>query len=346
MMIDRRVQIWIAVAAGLVLVTLLLLAGNATASLSPPMTMASQRHAVPAAAQWSSPWVPIPRGQPMMFAHNLGEDPNNYVVELDFLDTDGGQGINRDGYGGLEVNGNWAGGHWQNLTANTIRVFRQPNDNAADQVRVLVWVPLATADFDSGWTDINQGQTFTFTHNVGITPTELGVGLWFSDTIRGIHHFGYGGLAVDGPRAMLGAHWQDLTTNTVQVVRHPDDTDVQQVRVVVVHGDPPDYDSGWQNIPAGNAVSFAHNLNWDPDMLLARGECYDPSGLRGIHKLFAGGNHDWFDGGQFQGSHLQNLTANTVAVFRQPDDEFCAQVRVRITKRSRQFYLPLVLRNS
>jgi hypothetical protein len=42
---------------------------------------------------------------------------------------------------------------------------------------------------------------------------------------------------------------------------------------------------------------------------------------------------------------LQNLTRNTVEVFRQPDDDVCPQVRVRIWKRSAQIYLPLILNN-
>ena len=52
---------------------------------------------------------------------------------------------------------------------------------------------------------------------------------------------------------MEGAYWHNLTSNTVQVTRYPDDQQVKQVRVVLVHGTQPDYDSlvergSWQSI--------------------------------------------------------------------------------------------------
>ena len=41
---------------------------------------------------------------------------------------------------------------------------------------------------------------------------------------------------------------------------------------------------------------------------------------------------------------MQNLTRNTVEVFRQANDDVCPQVRVRIWKREFKVYLPLVLK--
>jgi hypothetical protein len=351
---NRQVRIWIALVAGLALAVLLLLAGGAAAGPSPPVASTARSHAAQATGGWSSGWVTIAQGASQVFTHGLDRDPDDCAVELLFQDRDGGLGINRNGYGGLEANGNWYGAHWQNLTANTIEVRRQPDDGAADRIRVQVWAVPTTPTYDSGWTNIITGQTTVFTHSLGITETDLTVGLWFSGTTRGIHQFGYGGLAVDpNPPThtgrLLGAHWHNLTTNTVQVTRHPHDTDVEQVRVIVVHGDPPHYDSlethGWQPIAPGTTFTFTHGLNWNPDLLLVRGECYSPtvSGTGGIHQWLAGGNHDWFFG--WQGSYLQNLSSNTVAVVRQANDQICPQVRVRIWKRGAQVYLPLVLRD-
>ena len=344
---NRGVRISIAVAIGLATAALLLVAGRATADLPPSELLVAYPRAVRAseAWSWSSAWVPITGGHAITFEHNLGQDPEDCAVELLFLDTDGGLGINRRNYGGLEVGGHWFGAHWQDLTANTIQVYRQPHDDAADMVRIRVWVPPATPGYASEWMGIGQNQAITIEHNVGITPTDLVVGLWFSGTDRGIHHFAYGGLAVDGPQRMLGAHWQNLTTNTIQVYRHPHDTDVEQVHVIVNHGADPDYDSGWQDIPLGSTTAFTHGLSWDPNMLLARGECYDPSGLRGIHQLFDGGNHSWFGGGRFQGVSLETLTSDTVAATRANGDDFCPQIRIRIWKRSMQLYLPIALRS-
>ncbi|MFQ5813248.1 MAG: hypothetical protein ACE5I2_08690, partial [Anaerolineae bacterium] len=280
------------------------------------------------------------------FTHNLGGNPDDYAVELWFRDTDDGMGINRRNYGGLEVNGSWRGAHWQELTANTIKVYRHSDDFAADRILIRVWIPPTSPDYDSEWTNINPGQTIVFSHTLGITATDLTVGLWFSGTIRGVHHFGYGGLAVDGPQKMLGAHWHNLTDDTIQVSRHPDDTDIEQVRVILVYGAPPDYDSlvalgGWHSIAPGAEYTFTHDLNWNPDMLLVRGECYDPA-VGGINQWFAGGNHDWFVG--WQGTNMQNLARNTVEVSRRVNDQVCSQVRVRIWKREFKVYLPIVLK--
>jgi hypothetical protein len=343
---NKTMQTWIMV-GGLALAALLILAGSAIASNpAGPPNVYPDAAAFQSASSWVSGWVTIAPNTCQVFHHNLGGDPDDYAVELWFLDMDDGLGIHRRNYGGLEVNGSWHGAHWQELTANTIKVCRHSDDVAADRIRIRIWIPPTSPDYDSEWTPINPGQTITFSHNLGITATDLTVGLWFSGTIRGIHHFGYGGLAVDGPQKMLGAHWHNLTDNTIQVSRHPDDTDVEQVRVILVHATPPDYDSlvalgGWHSVPAGGGYTFTHNLNWDPDVMLVRGECYDPV-AGGISQWFAGGNHDWFTG--WQGTNLQNLTRNTAVVFRQVNDQVCPQVRVRIWKRQIKVYLPLVLK--
>lgn len=347
---DRRVRVGITGMTGLALVALLLLVSHFTAVAGPrPTAGAEQSLASPAAFSsatvWSSGWVPIAQGTCRLFNHNLGADPNDYVVELWFLDTDEGIGINRANYGGMELQGKWHGGHWQQLTASTIRVCRQQDDRAADRIYVRVSIPPNAPEYDSGWTDLSIGTT-VFTHGLGIAPTDLTVSLWFSGTDRGIHQFAYGGLALDLLQKRLGGHWSNLTEDTVRVTRHLDDTDVEQVRVVVVHADRPAYDSlealaGWQPIAPHTEFTIAHNLNWNPTMMLVRGECL--SSTLGIHHLLSGGNHDWFVG--MQGAHLQNLTDSAVRFIRRPDDQVCPQFRVRIWKRTARTYLPLVVRN-
>ncbi len=352
---DRRMFIRVSVLVATTVVALLLLAGTYTVLASPAPDLSG---ASISAASWSSGWQPINQGQTLTFNHNLGGDPDDYAVELWFQDTDaGGRGINRHGYGGVEANGTWFGAYWEDLTSTTIDVYRHANDLMADQVLVRVWVVPTAPDWDSGWQNINQGQTVTFNHSLGIANTDLTVGLWFSGTTRGIHNYGYGGLAVDPDPPthtgqLRGAHWQNLTTNTVQVIRHPDDIDVEQVRVVVVHGDRPHYDSlvalgGWQDIEQDNTLQFAHNLNWNPSMMLVRGECYSSTvGGPGIHQLLAGGSvKNWPPRGGAKGANIQRLTANTVEAYRWPNDDVCPQVRVRIWKRGSQIYLPIVLKD-
>jgi hypothetical protein len=311
-------------------------------------------------ASWSSGWVTVPRGECRAFDHNLGGDPDEYAVELWFLDTeaneDFGWGINRYAYGGIESVGYWRGIHWEQLDANRIMLCRGANDIAADGVRVRVWIPRIDPDtvWASDWTAIDRGfdNTLVFTHGLGITATDLTVSLWFSGTEKGIHNYAYGGLADDPDKddpkpepEFHGAYWRNLEENTVRVTRERDDEYVEQVRVVVVHSDPPDYDSlvergAWQSIGLGESVTFTHGLNWNPHLLMVRAECHD-DGL-GIHHRAAGGFYDsvlfW------QGAFVHSLDWNTVAIERLIWDSSCREVRVRVWKQGARIYLPFVVR--
>ncbi len=346
----RSFSVCIALTAGLALAVLVLLAGTAAAGTAPPEVSSSKTQAA-GAAQWTSGWKPVSTSTLHVYNHDLGHDPDKYAVELWFRDTDGGLGINRFNYGGLEAGGNWAGAHWQRLTASTIDVYRQPDDRVADYVLVRIWIPeYDPGDYEGEWMDIDPGQTITITHDVGMAATDLTVGMWFSGTARGRHHYGYGGMTLDGPpREHRGAFWHNLTDMTVRVTRFADDSDVEQLRVAVVHADPPDYDSlealgDWSSIRPGTSYTFTHGLHWNPNLLMVRGECRAPTvqGVGGIHQLYAGGNHDPTYG--WQGTQLWNLTANTVAVTRRSNDMVCPEMRIRVWKRSVRVYLPLVLR--
>jgi hypothetical protein len=337
---------WLLLAA--MLAGMVVLAGTYTALAGPPPSarpgqqLSGSSSAVPA---WSSGWVAIAQGETRTFTHALGLDPNLYAVELWFLDNDDGWGINRRYYGGVEDNGQYLGADWERLTSNTIQVSRLANDTAADKVRVMVWVPSTRPDYDSGWVGINPGENQTFNHNLGVAADDLTVSLWFSGTSGsppfGIHQIAYGSKSIAG--SWVGANWHHLTNNSVQVVRRANDPFVAQVRVLVSHADPPAYDSGWRTIQQAEALTLTHALNWSPDMLIARGECRD-LGL-GIHQFLAGGNHSpgpvlagW------HGANLQNLTSNTVTIFRWDNDTVCPQVRVRITERSYSQAIPIVVR--
>ena len=351
---DKRMLMRVPVLTVTILMALLLLAGTYTviANSSPSARLAPNSASAGSPTFWSSGWVTVSEGTVRPFTHNLGGNPDGYAVELWFKDTDGNLGINRYGYGGLISGTQRYGAYWQRLTANTIQVVRQSDDAAADEIRVNVWLhPTSTTAYAGTWSVINPGDTITINHNLAITATDLTVNLWFSNTVLGIHHYAYGGLSVNPLTGTLGAFWHNLTNNTVQVTRFPSDTVVEQMRVEVVKGDvPPDYDSlvtlsGWQPIVTGTASVFTHNLSWDPDMMLVNGECKDAPGSTslGIHQQFAGGNHHWVNG--WQGTNIQNVTSNTVTIFRQANDPNCPQARIRITKRSLKTYLPLVMRD-
>ncbi len=300
-------------------------------------------------ANWSSGWTTVPAGTCQAFNHGLGGDPLAYAVEMWFLDTDNDMGINRTDYGGLEVAGYWRGTYWQQFAADTIDVCRHANDMSAEQLLIRVWQPPKAPDYDSGWLNIAAGETLVVSHSLGISATELSVGLWFSSTARGIHHAGYGGLSNDVAEELHGAYWKDLTDNTVRVQRAQDDTLVEQVRVIVTHPEPPDYDSlvalgGWLDLPYLDPVTFTHNLNWPPYLQFVQAECKS-AGFPGpgINQVYAGGNHDWFIG--WQGAHVQNVERNSLRVERRVNDQVCPQARIRIWKRGYRVFLPIVRRS-
>jgi hypothetical protein len=335
------------------LVALLLLTPNLAAS--PPAEFPEVPRAVAADGYYDSGWQIVAKDSCKVFSHNLGGDPDDYAVELLFLDgATGGLGIHRRGYGGLDDSGKEQGAHWQRLRANTIQVCRGADASLVDRVRVRVFVPVpSSAIADGGWKTINPGQTLTYNHNLGITPRRLTVGLWFKDTTVGptsigIHHLGYGGLAIRDGTRLTGAHWHNLTNNTVKVTRHPDDTRIGKVRFIVVEADEPAYDSLFKPINRDQRLVFNHGLNWNPEMLLVRGECYwptlpGPPPEWGIHHGLAGGNVAVWLGGR-QGSNMQRVRKNTLEVERWADDQVCPEVRVRIWKRAVRAYTPLILR--
>jgi hypothetical protein len=368
-------RIWLLLAA--LLLGMVLLGGTYTALAGPPLSSqpGEQLAASPSAVAWSSGWVALAPGEirstisarriisdpwssgwaalapgeTRTITHNRGLDPEQYAVELWFLDTDpGGWGINRRYYGGVDFNGQHLGADWRRLTSNTIQVMRNISDTAADKVRVLVWVPeLVTQTYDSGWVNIAQGENKIFTHSLGVAADDLTVSLSFSTTAGtppfGINQIAYGSKTFGA--AILGANWHHLTNSSVQVVRRSDDVLAQQVRVTVNVADPPKYDSAWQTVQPGEALTLTHGLDWPPEMLVAVGECKnDPN--PGIHQMFAGGNHSsipaFFPG--WQGSDLQNVTSDTITIFRWDNDTVCPQVRVRLWERSFTQDIPVIMR--
>ncbi len=89
---------------------------------------------------WDSGWTNVATDTANILTHNLGGNPNLYVVRGWQKDTDDGIGVNHRFVGGFEAVGSFFGANWQNLTDTTINFFRQPDDWAADQVRVRIWM--------------------------------------------------------------------------------------------------------------------------------------------------------------------------------------------------------------
>lgn len=92
---------------------------------------------------YDSGWRTIPACDARIWTHGLGGDVDNYVVDMQFKDTDPGlfSGINILGLGGhTNVNDGARGGYWTHLTDSEITVVRFCDANNADQIRVRIWV--------------------------------------------------------------------------------------------------------------------------------------------------------------------------------------------------------------
>ncbi|KPL02263.1 MAG: hypothetical protein AMJ90_06340 [candidate division Zixibacteria bacterium SM23_73_2] len=87
---------------------------------------------------YDSGWRAINQGQVCTLTHSIGGHPDNYVVDLQFANSNGrsqaSYGRDEDEYGDDR------GTEWRSLTNSQIQVFRWPNDTVADSIRVRIWV--------------------------------------------------------------------------------------------------------------------------------------------------------------------------------------------------------------
>lgn len=94
--------------------------------------------------------------------------------------------------------------------------------------------PFPRPAYDSGWQGIKQGETITLTHNIGGNPDSYVVDLQFMRSTN-VHHKGYGGKVEGGEpypiTLWMGAWWQHLTDESIQVQRYTDDDMCPGVRV-------------------------------------------------------------------------------------------------------------------
>jgi len=86
---------------------------------------------------YDSGWQEVLPGLSVALQHNIGGDPNNYVVDMQF--KGGVVGVNQALYGGDgAVDG--SGAFWFGLTDTEISVHRQTYNVTAEDIRVRIWV--------------------------------------------------------------------------------------------------------------------------------------------------------------------------------------------------------------
>jgi hypothetical protein len=190
----------------------------------------------------------------------------------------------------------------------------------------------------SGWLPIGQGEDLVLNHNLGVSPDDLAVEVWFNDIDDGwgINRRYYGG--VESNNQYLGAYWKHLTDTSVTVHREADDTAADQVLVTVwvtVHG-ATDFLSPWTDIdralaPADGLI-INHNRNVPADQLMASvwfSGTTESGGTPNIHQRGYGSKES---AGSWVGAAWVSLTNNTIKVRRAADDDYVEQVRVAVVQ--------------
>jgi hypothetical protein len=95
---------------------------------------------------YDSGWQGVSKGMVLTLQHNLGGDPNNYVIDMQFKSSDPYWGVNQHAYGGDTINLSFPSGiekygvYWKQLTNTQISIHRQPEDSGAPQIRVRIWI--------------------------------------------------------------------------------------------------------------------------------------------------------------------------------------------------------------
>ena len=307
--------------------------------------------------RYDSGWQSIGQGEGKMLTHSLGGTTYPYVVDVQFKDTDAdgisGAGVNQWYYGGDTWYDHGEGQHvnsglwWHSLNDESIFLYRFGNDHNADEVRVRLWIA-PDADYDSGWQNI--GSSLTLNHNLGGDPDDYVVDLQFNDNIaanpQGINQGRYGGdtFFENGTTSMgLGAYWQELNNSTITVQRLADADLVDAVRVRIWANKQFDYAGSWQSLTTVRTVH--HDLDTCPDGLVVDLQ-FQSGGSEGVHQRGYGGNSIYFGRLYQYGAHWQALTSNTIELYRQADDGYVDQTRVRIWETPGcRIFLPLILRD-
>ncbi len=310
-------------------------------------------------ATYDSGWVNINPNQAITLHHYISGDPDNYVVDMQYRST--GSGINRRYYGGMDVGLQHASGlhendrvgaYWRSLTANSITVYRRPEDIYADQVRIRIWhywQPTAP-DYDSRWFPLNAGgPPVTFGHYLGGSADSYLVDMTYkTDDVNGVNQRYYGGADFGTHPApghatndRVSVYWRTLTNARVTLFRRGEDTYAPKARVRIWKAPKPDYNSGWVAISPNQAKTFNHNLY---------GSVYDY--FVDLQYRNTGGVNQRYYGGMDVGSHpagglhendrvgayWRSLSNISIVVYRRPEDIYAQEVRVRIWRMARPSY--------
>ena len=89
---------------------------------------------------YDSGWQSISQNQTKTLTHNLGGDPDNYLVELTAKEISDWDIFESFLYRENGYHPDWYGCHWRELNNSIIKVYRGDHDYHCDKIRVRIWV--------------------------------------------------------------------------------------------------------------------------------------------------------------------------------------------------------------
>jgi len=299
---------------------------------------------------YDSGWISLAQDAAQTLTHNLGDNVDNYVVDMEYK-ASGIDGINQRYYGGADFGAKPVAGHsvddrvgayWRSLDSTSIAVYRRPEDTYAPQVRIRIWIN-PTPAYDSGWISLAQDAAQTLTHNLGGNANNYVVDMEYkASDINGINQRYYGGadfgatpVAGHSVDDRVGAYWRSLDNTSIIVYRRPEDTYAPKLRIRIWLNPTPAYDSGWISLAQDAAQTLTHNVGGNVDNYVVDME-YKASGIDGINQRYYGGadfgtkpvaGHSVDDR---VGAYWRNLDSTSITVYRRPEDTYAPQVRTRI----------------
>jgi hypothetical protein len=318
----------------------------------------------PRTPDYDSGWVAVGLDQTETLTHTLGGSTSDYYVDMQYRTTKV-DGINQRYFGGMDIGTKPTSGHavddrvgayWRSLTNNNITVYRRPEDDYAEEVRIRIWL-MPKPDYDSGLTALATNTEHTFTHNLGGSIGDYLVDLQYYNASSLVNQRYYGGMDIGANPSTglnendrVGAYWRLLNTTSIEVYRRPEDTYAEQVRVRIWRIDAPDYNSGWVVMTQDEAETLTHNLGGNEQNFLVIPYQYDDSSVNYINQRFLGGcdfgavppgGHSAEDR---VGSYWRTLTRQDITVYRRPEDDYADWVMIRIWDYTQELFVPLVLK--
>ena len=88
---------------------------------------------------YSSGWVSLSTGATSTLTHNVGGNPDDYIIDMHCYDPDF-DGINNESIGGDMWSDNYFGAYFLKATSTTIQVYRNSDDVTCDQFQIDIWL--------------------------------------------------------------------------------------------------------------------------------------------------------------------------------------------------------------